>query len=60
MDQPPKAPPAKVKRVLDARPLALTPPKLKLRPFTECFDRGVGMPAGQRNADVSPAFEVRF
>lgn len=45
MDQNPKAPPAKVKRVLDARPLALVPHKLKLRAFTECFDRGAGMPA---------------
>jgi hypothetical protein len=45
MDQTPKAPPARVKRVLDARPLVLTPPKLKLRPFTECFDRGTGVAA---------------
>lgn len=29
----------------DAEPLVLTPPKLKLRPFVECFDRGAGLPA---------------
>jgi hypothetical protein len=45
MDQTPKAPPARVKRVLDARPLVLVPPRLKLRAFTECFDRGVGVAA---------------
>ena len=45
MDQMPKGPRAKVRRVLHAEPLVLTPPKLKLRPFTECFDRGAGMPA---------------
>jgi hypothetical protein len=45
MAQTPKAPPARVKRVLDARPLVVTPPKLKLRTFTECFDRGGGVAA---------------
>lgn len=44
MSQPPKPPRATVRRVLDARPLATRPSRLKLRPFTECFDRGVGMP----------------
>jgi hypothetical protein len=45
MDQTPKAPKARVRRVLDARPLVLTPPRLKLRAFTECFDRGAGVAA---------------
>lgn len=38
-------PRATVRRVLDAEPLVVGPAKLKLRPFTECFDRGAGMPA---------------
>lgn len=41
----PSKPAAKVRRVHDGEPLVLPPVKLKLRPFTECFDRGVGMPA---------------
>jgi hypothetical protein len=45
MDDTPKPPRARVRRVHDAEPLVLTPPKLKLRAFTECFDRGAGMPA---------------
>jgi hypothetical protein len=45
MDQTPKAPRARVKRVLGARPLVLIPPKLKLRAFAECFDRGAGVAA---------------
>jgi hypothetical protein len=53
MDQNPKAPPAKVKRVLDAQPLVLIPPKLKLRAFTECFDRGSGMPALVMRAELA-------
>jgi hypothetical protein len=52
MDRTPKAPPARVKRVLDARPLVLTPPKLKLRPFTECFDRGSGVAALVMRAEI--------
>jgi len=44
MDENPKPPKARVRRVRDAEPLVLTPPKLKLRPFTECFDRGTGVP----------------
>lgn len=31
--------------MLDAQPLVITPARLKLRSFTECFDRGAGMPA---------------
>jgi hypothetical protein len=38
--------------VRDAEPLVLTPPKLKLRPFTECFDRGVGVPALVMRAEI--------
>lgn len=49
MDEKPKA---KVRRVHDAEPLVLTPPKLKLRPFTECFDRGSGLPALVIRADI--------
>lgn len=45
MSDPPKAPRATVRRVLDAEPLVLSPAQLKLRPFTEYFDRGAGMPA---------------
>jgi hypothetical protein len=45
MSDTPKAPRATVRRVLDGEPLVLAPAKLKLRPFTECFDRGTGMPA---------------
>ncbi|HTV19477.1 MAG TPA: hypothetical protein VMG12_12415 [Polyangiaceae bacterium] len=52
MDDTPKAPRAKVRRVLDAEPLVLTPPKLKLRPFTECFDRGAGVPALVMRAEI--------
>jgi len=44
MDDAPKLPRAKVRRVYDNRPLAILPPKLKLRAFTEYFDRGAGMP----------------
>jgi hypothetical protein len=52
MDDTPKLPPAKVRRVFDNQPLAMLPPKLKLRPFTECFDRGAGMPALVMQATV--------
>jgi hypothetical protein len=45
MSQTPKPPRARVRRVLDARPLPPSQSKLKLRPFLECFDRGAGMPA---------------
>jgi hypothetical protein len=48
----PKPPRARVRRIRDAEPLVLTPPKLKLRPFTECFDRGVGVPALVIRADL--------
>jgi hypothetical protein len=51
MDEKPK-PRARVRRVRDAEPLVLTPPKLKLRPFTECFDRGAGLPALIIRADL--------
>jgi hypothetical protein len=51
MDEKPK-PRARVRRVRDAEPLVLTPPKLKLRPFTECFDRGAGLPALVIRADL--------
>jgi hypothetical protein len=44
MSQTPKPPPARVRRVLDARPLPLQQSKLKVRPFLECFDRGSGLP----------------
>jgi hypothetical protein len=53
MDQTPKAPPARVKRVRDGQPLVLIPPKLKLRAFTECFDRGSGMPALVMRAELA-------
>lgn len=53
MDDAPKLPRAKVRRVYDNRPLALLPPKLKLRAFTECFDRGAGMPALVITAELS-------
>jgi hypothetical protein len=52
MDDSPKLPRAKVRRVFDNQPLALVPPKLKLRPFTECFDRGAGMPALVMQAEL--------
>jgi hypothetical protein len=45
MSNVPKAPRATVRRVRDGEPLVLSPAKLKLRPFTEYFDRGAGMPA---------------
>jgi hypothetical protein len=45
MSDEPKAPRATVRRVLDAEPLVITPARLKLRPFTEYFDRGAGLPA---------------
>jgi hypothetical protein len=51
MDDTPK-PRARVRRVRDAEPLVLTPPKLKLRPFTECFDRGAGLPALVIRAEI--------
>jgi hypothetical protein len=44
MTQTPRPPRARVRRVHDGTPLVLVPMKLKLRPFTECFDRGSGMP----------------
>lgn len=52
MDDTPKPPRARVRQVRDAEPLVLTPPKLKLRPFTECFDRGAGVPALVIRADI--------
>src|SRR5262245_16396870 len=52
MDDTPKAPRARVRRVRDAEPLVLTPPRLKLRAFTECFDRGSGVPALVIRADL--------
>ena len=56
MSDVPKAPRATVRRVLDAEPLVIAPAKLKLRPFTEYFDRGVGVPAlmmgGELEGDV--------
>jgi hypothetical protein len=52
MDHTPKVPRATVRRVLHAEPLVLTPPKLKLRPFTECFDRGAGMQALVMRAEI--------
>lgn len=51
MDEKPK-PRARVRRVRDAEPLVLSPPRLKLRPFTECFDRGAGLPALVIRADI--------
>lgn len=48
----PKRPQAKVRRVRDGEPLVLSPPKLKLRPFTECFDRGSGVPGLVMRADI--------
>lgn len=53
MDDSPKLPRAKVRRVFDSQPLAILPPKLKLRPFTECFDRGAGMPALVMQAELA-------
>ncbi len=52
MDDSPKLPRAKVTRVYDGEPLALLPPRLKLRPFTECFDRGTGVPALVMQAEL--------
>jgi hypothetical protein len=52
MDPTPKPPRARVRQVRDAEPLVLTPPKLKLRPFTECFDRGAGVAALVIRADI--------
>jgi hypothetical protein len=52
MDDSPKLPRAKVRRVFDNQPLAMLPPKLKLRPFSECFDRGAGMPALVMQAEL--------
>jgi hypothetical protein len=52
MDDSPKLPRAKIRRVYDNQPLALLPPRLKLRPFTECFDRGAGMPALVMQAEL--------
>lgn len=48
----PKTPRARVRRVYDGEPLVLSPPRLKLRPFTECFDRGAGLPALVMRADI--------
>lgn len=45
MSPTPKPPRARVRRVLDARPLAKGPVQLKVRPFIESFDRGGGLPA---------------
>lgn len=42
----------RVRRVHDAEPLVLPPPRLKLRPFTECFDRGAGLPALVMQAEI--------
>ena len=52
MSDVPKAPRATVRRVLDAEPLVVAPAKLKLRPFTEYFDRGVGLPALMMGAEL--------
>lgn len=52
MTEAPKAPRATVRRVRDGEPLVLSPPKLKLRPFTEYFDRGAGMPALVMGAEL--------
>jgi hypothetical protein len=52
MSDVPKAPRATVRRVLDGEPLVITPAKLKLRAFTEYFDRGVGLPALMMSAEL--------
>src|SRR3954464_14417437 len=38
-------PRARVRRVIDARPLSTPPPRLKVRAFLESFDRGRGVSA---------------
>src|SRR4051812_30459554 len=53
MTQTPRPPRARVRRVLDATPLVVMPMKLKLRAFTECFDRGSGVPALVLQAELS-------
>jgi hypothetical protein len=45
MSDTPKAPRPTVRRVFDGEPLVVVPAMLKLRPFTECFERGSGVPA---------------
>ena len=45
MSDMPRAPRPRVRRIYGGPPLIVLPIKLKLRAFTECFDRGVGMPA---------------